>query len=209
MTPLVPDERRWNHNLHYHPLVVEAVPAGCARALDVGCGEGTLTRRLRAVVPEVTGIDLHAESIALARSHPAAGDIEYLVGDVLSYPFEPGSFDMVTAVASLHHMDAPVALARFRDLLAPGGVLAVIGLARSSLPADIPIEAAAAIAHRLHRSRKGLWEQPSPTVWPPPETYRGMRSVAERALPGARYRRHLLWRYSLVWVKPPGATRPD
>ena len=89
---LVPDERRWNHNLHYHRLLMRAVPAGCTRALDVGCGEGTLTRRLRALVPDVTGIDLHEDSIALARSHPAAGDIKYVVGDILSYPFEPGSF---------------------------------------------------------------------------------------------------------------------
>jgi len=28
---------------------------------------------------------------------------------VLSYPFEPGSFDLVAAVASLHHMDVKLA----------------------------------------------------------------------------------------------------
>ena len=207
---MVADEQRWNHNLHYHPVIFDALPAnGCTRALDVGCGEGTLTRRLRSLVPDVTGIDPDEASIALARSHPRSGDITYLVGDVLSYPFEPESFDLVTAVAALHHMDAGVALARIRDLLAPGGVLAVIGLARSNLPADIPIEVVAAIAHRWHSSRKGLWEQPSPTVWPPPETYRAMRRVAHRVLPGARYRRHLVWRFSLVWAKPPDPTRPD
>ena len=26
--------------------------------------------------------------------------------------------------------------------------------------------------------------------------------TARRLLPGARYRRHLLWRYSLLWAKP-------
>ena len=39
-------------------------------------------------------------------------------------------------------------------------------------------------------------------VWPPPLTYRDMRQLADRVLPGARYRRHLYWRYSLVWTKP-------
>ena len=29
-----------------------------------------------------------------------------------------------------------------------------------------------------------------------------MRALSRKALPGARYRRHLLWRYSLIWVKP-------
>ena len=27
-------------------------------------------------------------------------------------------------------------------------------------------------------------------------------ATAARLLPGARYRRHLLWRYSLLWTKP-------
>ena len=29
-----------------------------------------------------------------------------------------------------------------------------------------------------------------------------MRRIAAQELPGVRYRRHLLWRYSLVWTKP-------
>lgn len=53
-----------------------------------------------------------------------------------------------------------------------------------------------------YRMVKGYWEQPSPTVWPPPHSYREIRALATKALPGMNYRRHLLWRYSLVWVKP-------
>ena len=41
-----------------------------------------------------------------------------------------------------------------------------------------------------------------PIVWPPPLTYLAMRRLAEQLLPGVRYRRHLYWRYSLVWAKP-------
>jgi hypothetical protein len=42
---------------------------------------------------------------------------------------EPTSFDLITAVASLHHIGAELALVHLRGLLRPGGVLAVIGLA--------------------------------------------------------------------------------
>jgi hypothetical protein len=42
----------------------------------------------------------------------------------------------------------------------------------------------------------------SPAIWPPPLTYRDMRRLATDVLPGARYRRHLYWRYSQVWAKP-------
>ncbi|MHB1596792.1 MAG: class I SAM-dependent methyltransferase [Streptosporangiaceae bacterium] len=194
----------WNHNLHYHPVVISAIPAGCQRALDVGCGEGTLTRQIRALVPGVTGIDRDQPSIDLARTHPGAGDISYQRGDFLSHPFEPGSYDFISSVASLHHMDAASALGRMRALLRPGGVLAVIGLARPSYPADLPAELAGFITHRYHLLRRSFWEQPSPTVWPPPDSFKATRALAATVLPGVRYRRHLLWRYTLTWVKPHG-----
>ena len=194
--------RRWNHNLHYHRLILDAVPAGCGRALDVGCGEGILARELRRVVPRVSAIDLHRPSIRLARGWDDGARVEYLVGDFLTYPFEPASFDLITSVAALHHMDARVALGRMRDLLRPGGRLAIIGLARSRYPADLPRDAAAAAVNRLHQATKGYWQVRSPIVWPPPETYAGMGRLARELLPGVRYRRHLLWRYSLIWTKP-------
>jgi hypothetical protein len=39
-------------------------------------------------------------------------------------------------------------------------------------------------------------------VWPPPHAYAEVHALAQQALPGVRYRRHLLWRYSLIWAKP-------
>lgn len=72
---------RWNHNLHYHPVILNAVADGSARALDVGCGEGTLARQLRRLVPQVTAIDLDQTSVGLARHHGDSADIEYVHGD--------------------------------------------------------------------------------------------------------------------------------
>lgn len=191
----------WNHNTLYHHVILSAVPPGCGRALDVGCGEGTLTRELREVVRCVVGIDSDPASVAAANSHPAAGDIRYLEGDVLSYPLERSSFDLVIAVASLHHMEAELAIRRLADLLRPSGVLAVVGLAGSALR-DLPVDAAAVVPNLIRRWRSPYWQHPSPVVWPPPESYRSMRQIAERLLPGAEFRRRLYWRYTLVWVKP-------
>jgi ubiquinone/menaquinone biosynthesis C-methylase UbiE len=196
-----PAPEPWNHNTHYHPLILGAVPAGCGRALDVGCGGGTLARKLRRVVPHVTAIDVDAASIERARRADGSSDVEYVLGDALTHPFAPASFDLVVSVAALHHMDATAALDRMRRLLRPGGVLAVVGLARSRRPADLAYDVAAVLANAARRARTPYVEQQAPTVWPPPETYTGMRSSARRLLPGVRYRRHLYWRYSLVWTK--------
>lgn len=196
---------RWDHNIHYHPLILKAVPAGCQRALDVGCGEGMLARRLARRVPCVAGIDQDVASIELARGQDPDGKIGFICGDFLTHPFAPASFGMITSVAALHHMDARAALERMSRLLEPGGTLVIVGLARSRLPADLLRDAAAVVANVGYRLTRTCWEQPSPIVWPPPHTYAEMQGLARRHLPGVRYQRHLLWRYSLIWVKPAAA----
>jgi hypothetical protein len=46
------------------------------------------------------------------------------------------------------------------------------------------------------------WEDSAPRLWPPPDSFGETRRLTRRVLPGVRYRRLLLWRYSLVWTKP-------
>lgn len=203
MTQLPPDTDRWNTNIHYHDVLVEAVAPHAGRILDVGCGEGMLCRRLRRDDRAIVGIDTHAESIALARAQSGADGPDYLCADVLTHPFEPASFDAIVSVATLHHLDPDAALTTMARLLKPGGTLAIVGLARPRWPHDLPVEALAVLAFTYHRlAGHRHWEHPSPIVWPPPHTYAEIRDTARALLPGVRYRRHLYWRYSLRWRKP-------
>lgn len=192
---------RWNHNLHYHRLIIDAVPAGACTALDIGTGDGLLACDLHRLVPEVTGIDLDAEVLGRARSEDPG--VTWVLGDALTHPFAPGSFDVVASVAVLHHFpDAEAALTRMAELTAPGGLLAVIGLARSTTPTDYAWELAGIAQHQYLRRRRGYWEHSAPTVWPPPHSYRQVRDVARSVLPGVRWRHLPLWRYALLWRKP-------
>ncbi len=191
----------WNHNIHYHPVVLAEIPYNAERALDVGCGEGVLTRRLHQRVRHVVGINLDEASVAKARSQPLS-DIDYVLGDFMTYPFEPESFDFIASVASLHHMAMGAALGRMGSLLLPAGRVVVIGLARSRQPLDLPLDLAGLVAHHVHKRSRNEAEDGAPKVWPPPLTFGQTRRVATRTLPGATYRRRLLWRYSLAWTKP-------
>jgi len=204
----------WNHNNHYHPLILAAVPPGSQRALDVGCGSGLLARKLRRSVPQVAAIDRNEPVLRRARREDDGAGVEYLLGDFLDCRFRPESFDVIVSVAALHHMDVAAALGRMRDLLRPGGTLIVVGLARSELPADLPRELAAAAVNLLLRTWHRDWAQAraqrvrgevmAPVVWPPAHSYRQLRQLAAEVLPGARYRRLLLWRYCLIWAKAAG-----
>jgi SAM-dependent methyltransferase len=193
-------KRRWNHNIHYHPRILDAVPPGAERALDVGCGEGMLSRELRRTVAHVTGIDLDEPSLDQARAE--SDDIDYVHGDFFTHPLELASYDVVASVATLHHVDARTGLNRMAELLRPGGVLAIIGLAGLTLPRDLPYALASVAVGTAHRAVKGVWHHPSPIVWPPPTTFTELKALAADVLPGSVYRRHLLLRYTLTWRKP-------
>jgi SAM-dependent methyltransferase len=193
----------WNHNIHYHGVILGAVPGNCRSALDVGCGYGLLARQLANRCQRVTAIEIDHET--LIRGH-AAGDAEgritYVEGDVMTSPFCDQSFDLISAVATLHHLPLEAALARFRDLLRPGGVLVVIGLYRMHNLQDHAFAVAGFSASRilrLFRSSVGV----NAPLQEPKETLGEIRSACKAILPGSEVRRRLLFRYSVVWRKPP------
>jgi 2-polyprenyl-3-methyl-5-hydroxy-6-metoxy-1,4-benzoquinol methylase len=199
---MTPDAKRWNHNIAYHGVLLDALPAQPQRVLDVGCGEGTLTRELRRRVPTTVGMDRDAQVLQMARQQDPDRQIGYVRGDLCRHPFAAGAFDAAVTVATLHHVDTATGLQRLAELVRPGGVVAVIGCARRELPRDVGWEAVAVAVHRLHRMAHPVWEHPAPTVWPPAVTYADMRRIGTEVLPGSRFRRHALWRYSLIWTKP-------
>lgn len=193
-----PRPEPWNHNIHYHDLVLAAVPSGCRRALDVGCGRGQLARRLSEHCGDVVAIDRDCAALAQARAAGSEPRITFVEGDVMSEVFEPGSFDFVAAIAVLHHLPLRPALVRLRDLLAPGGALAIIGLHRARSIADYTVSAAAFPASWTMRFLRGGEEVGAP-VQDPAETLAEIRAACDELLAGAVLRRRLFFRYSLIW----------
>jgi len=193
----------WNHNVHYQPLILAAVPPRCGTALEVGCGDGMLAAKLAVRCEQVTGIDLDRRMIALARERCAASgpSATFVQADFLAYPFNDASCDFACANTSLHHMDFAAALAQMARILRPGGRLAVVGLADNGSLADWVIGAAGIPSSQYYKLTRGEGSAGAP-VMAPGMTWAQVRATALRLLPGVRYRRHLMWRYSLLWVKP-------
>jgi ubiquinone/menaquinone biosynthesis C-methylase UbiE len=199
----------WNHNVHYQPVILNAVPDGCGAALEVGCGDGMLARRLADRAAEVTAIDRDAGMIALARKQTSAVEgtsgwrVRFVQADFLAYPVEAASYDFACANTVLHHMDFAAALSAMARALRPGGRLAVVGLAANGSPADYLIGTPGVPANWIYRAVRGHGESGAP-VEDPEMTWAEVHATARDVLPGVRYRRHLLWRYSLRWRKPGG-----
>ncbi len=189
----------WNHNTHFHDLVLRAVPRGARTALDVGTGNGLLARDLADAGLAVTAIDLDETVLDAARTEHADAAIHWVCGDVMVADLGQ-QFDVVASVATVHHLpDLALALSRLADLTAPGGTLVVVGLARSTRLRDRLLDLVGVVQHRWYSWRRGYWEHSAPTCWPPPHSYSEVQRTAWAVLMGSRYRRHPLWRYSVTW----------
>ncbi|MFE9439324.1 class I SAM-dependent methyltransferase [Streptomyces sp. NPDC006602] len=193
----------WNHNVHYHRLVLDAVPDGCGTALDVGCGDGLLARKLAAKAASVTGVDRSPEMIRPTRES-APENVTFLEADYFDDTFlAEGKFDFVSAVAVVHHAPFPDAVERLVRLLAPGGRLVIVGLAYNRTALDWVISGCGVPASRLYALLRGGKRAPAGMpIEDSTMSWSEVRQAAHRLLPGCRFRRRLLWRYTLVWDKP-------
>lgn len=91
--------------------------------LDVGCGAGFLSNALALTGMKVTGVDLSEDSLAVAHRHDSTNKVKYISADAYQLPFADSSFDVLTAMDFLEHVDRPEDIIKeFSRVLKPGGI---------------------------------------------------------------------------------------
>jgi len=95
-------------------------PAG-AYILDVGCGTGTLSRRLQDEAYKVLGVDDSEGMLKMALEK----DVTVVRAVAQKLPFPDGIFDAVVSIASLHHLgsqnDVTRAISEMLRVIRQGG----------------------------------------------------------------------------------------
>jgi SAM-dependent methyltransferase len=205
----------WNHNEHFHRWILRNLPARRQVAVDVGCGTGVLAGKLASQFARVTGIDADQGMTAAASERLADKpnvSITRCRFDAFAATADEGAADLITMVAVLHHLDLGEILPQISRLLAPGGRLLVVGLAKVDTPTDVVIDLASAAANPI----VGLIKHPRPAlpadeaavskpvmpVRDPSMTVAEVAAIASAGLPGTGIRRRLFFRYTLRWDKP-------
>jgi 2-polyprenyl-3-methyl-5-hydroxy-6-metoxy-1,4-benzoquinol methylase len=200
----------WNHNSAYHSMIVTIAESLNGDVLDVGCGEGLLVERLAKVSMSVTGIDRDETAIHQAEVRTAGlTNASVSKADFMEMKVVAESYDLLTFVAVLHHLDLGPALRRSRNLLRPGGRLVIVGLSANKSVGDYARSAvrlpAVRLMSRIHREARSVLV----AVMPPSESLKEIKQSARRELPGVLLRGGLYYRYVLLWTKPSGPTATD
>jgi ubiquinone/menaquinone biosynthesis C-methylase UbiE len=201
----------WDHNEHYHSFLLKHIPPSCEAALDVGCGTGTFSRQLAERSNRVVALDVSPRMIDIAKAQSKhQSNIEFQVADARTWVFPVGAFDCVASIATLHHLPMEETLLKMRKALKVGGTLAVLDLYESAglvdvltgmvaMPVSFVLRLIKTGRLRAPRQVREAWaEHGRHDTYP---SLAGVREVCERVLPGAEVRKHLLWRYSIMWRK--------
>jgi ArsR family transcriptional regulator len=102
-------------------------------AIDLGCGDGTITVEISRFARRVVGIDANPAAVAAARKRAERehrGNVTFRLGRIETLDEPDAAYDLAVFSQSLHHMAAPEqGLALAQRLLRPGGRVIVVDLA--------------------------------------------------------------------------------
>jgi ubiquinone/menaquinone biosynthesis C-methylase UbiE len=200
----------WNHNNHYHRYLLKHVPPHCGQALEVGCGSGAFAHLLATRAERVLALDVSPQMIRLAlersQQYP---HITFHVADALSWEFPSDHFECIVSIATLHHMPLEEMLLKMKHALRVNGVLLILDLYQECLAGSFTNLAAIPVNLILKYLKTGRFKEPPEVraAWAEHgkhDTYLTLSELRQRCqvlLPGVKIRKHLLWRYSLVWQK--------
>jgi SAM-dependent methyltransferase len=139
---------------------LDAKPSECI--LDLGCGDGQLTKRLAATGASVVGVDASPEMLSAARSR----GIDAREGRAESLPFADCSFDAVFSNAALHWVrEQDAMLSEVRRVLRPGGRF-VAEMGGHGNIAAIRVALATVLARHGYGDRQG-----GENYYPTPDSY--------------------------------------
>lgn len=203
------DDEGWTSNNHYHNFLLRYVPQNCETALEIGCGTGAFARLLAQRCQRVTALDLSPEMIRVARSRSSQFEnLEFQLSDAMTWDFPESQFDWICSIATLHHLRQRELLVKMKDALKPRGVLVVMDLVESNSLVERMLDVIGlGVSGGLRLIHNGRLKPPAEVrkAWEQHgkhdsySTVSHMRALSDEILPGAVVRRHLLWRYSLVF----------
>jgi ubiquinone/menaquinone biosynthesis C-methylase UbiE len=208
---LLAGDEGWTQNNHYHDFLLRHVPSNCDKVLEIGCGTGEFSRRLAERSKHVLAIDLSPEMIRRARERSMNfKNIDFQVLDAVAQDFPDEEFDCIATIATMHHLPFQLMLSKMKRALKPNGVILILDLDEpEGVYGALTYVMAMPVSVGFRFLNRGHLRPPAAVrrAWAEHAKYDSylklseVRAMCVGTLPKARVRKHLLWRYSVVWQK--------
>ncbi len=206
------DRQGWNHNNHYHNFLLKQLPFPCNNILDIGCGTSEFTRLLAKQAQNVVAIDLSPNAIEIAQERSREyTNIDFQVADIMQWEFPKEHFDAIISIAALHHLPVEQLLPNLQAALVPGGKLVILDLLKyESIQDSLSDIIAVPLNWTLQRLRNSQIKRSPEALQAMREhlrtdeylTLSQVKKIYTNSLSEAKIKKHLFWRYSIVWEKP-------
>jgi 2-polyprenyl-3-methyl-5-hydroxy-6-metoxy-1,4-benzoquinol methylase len=200
---------KWDHNRQYQNYLIKNIPKNCSRILDVGCGTGELTRKLVLFGREITGIDISENMLHEAEKRNYDEKIKYMKTTAEDYlEGTDRQFDIIISIAALHHMNEERILKIMKNKLTENGKILVLDIVKEKTIFDYFLSIIAVILNpiimlvmngrlRVSKNEREAWTEHF--QYDKYLTITEVKNIAKNVLGKAKIKRHLFWRYSLIY----------
>jgi len=204
---------KWDHNRQYQNYLLKNIPKNCNCILDVGCGTGELTKKLTSYGKKVIGIDISENMLHEAHKRNSDEKIEYIKTSVEDYLEETDKrFDIIISTAALHHMNEERILKTMKDKLIENGKILILDIVKEKTVMDYFLSIIAVILNpiimlvmdgrlRVSKNEREAWEEHF--QYDKYLTITEVKNIAKKVLGKAKIKKHLFWRYSLIYSNGP------
>ena len=200
---------KWDHNRQYQNYLIKYIPKNCNNILDVGCGTGELTKKLSLLGKEIIGIDISENMLNEAEKRNYDEKIRYIKISVEDYLEKTDKqFDIIISIAALHHMNEEKILKMMRNKLTESGKILILDLVQNKTIVDYFLTIIAAILNpllmlimngrlRVSKNEREAWA--GHFQYDKYLTIVDIKNIAKKILGKVKIKRHLFWRYSLIY----------
>ena len=189
--------------------MIKYIPKNCNYILDVGCGTGELTKKLSLFGKEIIGIDISENMLNEAEKRNYDEKIRYIKISVEDYLEETDKqFDIIISIAALHHMNEEKILKIMKNKLTESGKILILDLVQNKTIADYFLTIIAVILNplvmlimngrlRVSKNEREAWA--GHFKYDKYLTIVDIKNIAKKILGKVKIKRHLFWRYSLIY----------